>query len=672
MKPPIATYRLQLHPKFTFEDAQKQIPYLKSLGIEMVYFSPFFLTEKEYKNPYKAVSYSRVDPRLGGEKAFLSCMRALKKAGIFCMVDFVPNHMGASVENPWYKDVLKKEKKSPYAKFFDIHWKTKNYRRFFDITDLIGLHVEKKEVFQAIHKTLFSWIEKGLVQAIRVDHIDGLWDPLDYLQKIHKKVKNSWIFVEKILQKKESIPSQWPVSGTVGYESLNQINDLFVDHQQKKTFLDIYQDFTHKKTSPQKMLVEIKRNWIKEYFPKEIEFLNDLFYRVDQQRFSLDLWKDILVHFLSRLSVYRTYATKTDFPKACKIAVIEALDKDSLLKKLPLKKIFFSQPYRKAFMQLQQYMPAVFAKGFEDTFLYQFVPMSALNEVGSTPWSFGSRVQEFHAFCIQQQKKHPLSLNTTSTHDTKRSLDVRMRISALTEIPDQWKRFLKLARKTFGPLFCANTEYLLYQTLLGFWSQNPNIEKRLSDYMIKASREAKTWTKWTKPNLAEEKQLRSFIQKVFQLSQKSDFWKSFYQIHKKITKLGQYKSLSATVLQMTMPGIPDFYQGNEFFRYDLVDPDNRRKVDFFKRKQALSTHQNQKLLVIHKLLQFRKQYRDLFTKGSYKKIPMKDQSFVAFQRSYRNQVCIVVVQRLFSKKNLPQFLKHKKLFPNNLPFQIYY
>lgn len=722
---PSSTYRLQLSRGFTFREAVAVLPYLKALGIEMVYLSPFFKIEEGSLNPYKISSPDLINEDLGGEDGFNRFTAALKKHKMVHMIDLVPNHMGASVENRWWYDVLEKGQESEFADFFDIDWirgggkvvlpvlsdtsvmtiekkqlkldgryyplregsegytidkaienqhyklvhwrethKLINYRRFFDISDLVALKIGKKKWYKRYHETVFRWIEEKKVQGLRVDHPDGIWDVEKYLKRLTKDCKKLEIEVEKILQSDEMLRKSWPVHGTVGYDALNTLNAVFICCDKEKEFDSLYKTFTGEKEDPKKLLSTIKRQYIQKYLMSETfaiaNWLTDvagglgLDYRFEEI-------KGGLTEFLSHFPIYRSYVREKE--KKFDPLDVKAFEKAVTDAKFPrrMKRFFLTEiwkkPYRQVLLRIQQLMPAVFAKGFEDTFLYRYNRMIALNEVGSSPTKFGITAQEFHKINQRRHELFPESMITTSTHDTKRSLDVRMRIAALSEIPEEFSKKLDRWRALNGPFIDKNMEYFFYQTLVGFWTDQRSSEiERLKSYILKAAKEAKNHTDWVDVNEGYEKALMKFIDKVLE---NRFFWDDFRPFQKRIVELGQLNSLSAIVLKMGMPGIVDFYQGEELFRYDLVDPDNRREVDFQRRQELLKAvlkgqdpqsmnPDELRIYLIASGLQARCLHKELFIYGSYKPIRSKDKDIIAFRRLYKGEEVVIKVRRFYA------------------------
>jgi (1->4)-alpha-D-glucan 1-alpha-D-glucosylmutase len=592
-----------------------------------------------------------------------------------------------------------------------------NYRRFFSVNDLIGLRVEDPRVFEASHSLLFSLIREGKVSGVRIDHVDGLYDPLGYLQRLQSSLapgekapadrENLFVVVEKILAGDEALPPDWPVSGTTGYDFLTTVNGLFIEARGFQEVQRIYTRFGKPTLSRSELIYQKKKFIMETLFGGEMETLGyTLSLLAEQDRQARDVprkeLQKIIGEVIARLPVYRTYIRSFEVSPRDRAYLEKAIEEVGtrhpsfdptamdfvgrvLLLEIPPD---ISEEQRKDWlrfvMRWQQFTGPIMAKGLEDTALYVYNPLVSLNEVGGGFQAVSP--EAFHRFNQQRLKSWPHSLNATSTHDTKRSEDVRMRINVLSEIPHEWEACLKRwsawnqSKKRFVNGMAVpdpNEEYFLYQTLIGAWpllrEEIPEFKERLQAYTIKAAREAKVHTRWIAPNHEHENALTAFMEAILNESNHNEFLNDFQKNHARLAYYGALNSLSQVLLKIVSPGVPDFYQGTELWDFSLVDPDNRRPVDFHQRAQLLNdlkmkakkdpgsliqellpNWQNGaiKLYTTYKALNFRKAHPDLFLLGDYIPIMTKgphSKQVVAFARKLENTWVVVVVGRLFTK-----------------------
>lgn len=588
--------------------------------------------------------------------------------------------------------------------YWKVAYEEINYRRFFNINTLISLKVENEEVFNRTHSLIFKLLKEEKIDGLRIDHIDGLYDPEVYLERVREKISRKYLIVEKILEQDEQLPLSWPVEGTTGYDFLNIVNGLFCRHKNESEFNRIYSTFTSKTSSFDELVVNKKKLIIKTRMAGELERLSLLVEEIAKQdRHGADITlngiktalEEILVHF----PIYRTYINgkkitkpeldyihetieklKYNFPRIeheiTYIGLLLTMQHNSLSKELYDRSVNF-------IMKFQQLTGPLMAKGFEDTALYVYNRLISLNEVGADPSKFGITLPEFHRKIRHRGIKWKFSLNTTSTHDTKRGEDVRARINVLSEIPDEWNSRIKKWRdmnanykqEHNGQLFPdENDEYFLYQTLIGampFNNEESKKEfiKRIKEYSIKVVREAKVHTAWVKPDENYENAFVNFIERLLFQSEHNHFLNDLMEFQKYISYYGIFNSLSQTLIKMTAPGIPDFYQGSELWDLNLVDPDNRRPVNFLKRKRIMSAIEDRrkkgnedllkyllsslengavKLFLIKKILQARKIFPSLFLEGKYIQLnalgKYKD-SIVTFVRKNEREFLIVIAIR---------------------------
>lgn len=601
-----------------------------------------------------------------------------------------------------------------------------NYRRFFDINDLASMRVEDERVFHAIHELALQWIKKGWVTGVRVDHVDGLFNPKAYLERLQlvcfEAIKNEkpteiktnfYSVVEKILVGQEKLHSEWLTFGTTGYDYLNEVNGVFVVAESKAHIEQIYTQFTGRNHTMADTIFECKKFILNFSMSSELHILSRHLEEVcEQHRWSRDYTLEVLRHALSEIiacfPVYRTYIdslqTKVSeedkryitsaindakrVNPASDVSVFDFIQSVLLLEDPPGLTVEQMSHRRDFVMRFQQLTGPVTAKGVEDTAFYRYYPLASLNEVGMDPEGFGISVDLFHQKNRERLERWPHTLLATFTHDTKRSEDVRARINVLSENPEKWHlaiqrwrecnkdKKIRINRKEVPD---ANEEYLLYQTLVGSWPLYPmdasshiQYRDRIEKYMNKALREAKIHTSWINVNEPYEKAVKDFIIQVLNLDSSSNFLKDLMDYIQPIMRAGMFNSLSQTLLKITSPGIPDFYQGSELWEFTLVDPDNRRPVDYSYRHELLQAlkqkaEQDSGALVSHlmetpedgriklyltsQLLNFRKQRSELFTDGDYQPLKIegeKSNHIVAFSRVKDKQSVIIATGRFYS------------------------
>ncbi len=746
MQIPISTYRLQFNRDFRFVDALRLVDYLHELGITHVYASPVLTARPGSPHGYDVIDPTQINPELGTPEEFDRFVEALHSKKMGLILDIVPNHMAASLDNPWWFDVLEKGEESAYAGFFDVNWQSRkvllpilarpygevlenhelaiqidkgrpvvqyheqklpiaagaenlnvddvlsrqhyrltywkkaadgtNYRRFFDVNDLVGLHAECEDVFQATHAAVLKLVEEGKVSGLRIDHIDGLLDPSSYLERL----PNMYAVVEKILSGNEQLRPGWRVQGTTGYDFLNFVNSAFIDCEGFHKLEKIYSGFTASHASLWEVWRERKRQVMGELFAGEVTALaHRLTELAEDDRHARDLTNNELtsafIAVTACLPAYRTYIrdfTVDETDRACIEDAIAAAGKgpafDFLRRILLLEPAWYLQhrkgDYLDFVMRWQQFTGPVMAKGLEDTAFYIHNPLISVNEVGGDPngpeASFG--VEAFHRHNLERHSNWPDTMNASSTHDTKRSEDVRARINVLSELPAEWERSLlrwnRWNKSETAP--DRNEQILIYQTMLGAW---PIASGRLQQYVIKALREGKTHSSWININEEYEGRVLSFIDSLYS---NAKFLGDFSRFEKKIAFFGALSSLSQLVLKITSPGIPDFYQGAELWDLSLADPDNRRPVDFDARIGMLASlgsgpdpnellqHWSDgrlKLYLTQKLLNIRREHDALFREGEY--VPLRTGGVrathvIAFARRLREQCCVVAVPRLYA------------------------
>jgi len=566
-----ATYRLQLSSDFVFADARALVPYLRDLGISHLYLSPSLQARRGSTHGYDVVDPRHFSRELGGPEELRRLSGCARDAGMGIVLDVVPNHMAADDQNRYWADLELR------AKFFDIEPGTGVYRRFFDIGELAGVRQEDPAVFEETHELVISMVRDGLIDGLRVDHPDGLADPAGYLTRLRDHgVDRVW--VEKILDPGERL-RDWPVCGTVGYEFLDDVCALFVDPDGKPALTALWEQVSGDRRSFAELAHEAKLEQVRGPFRQDVE-------RLARELGDLPVpgGLDSLGHALASLTVYRTYidplAGRVD--DADRRAIEAARMHPDIASMLLLER----EAPPGFVTRFQQTTPAITAKGVEDTAFYRYCRLISLNDVGGDPSRFGIDVGWFHASCVERLERFPLNLLTTQTHDAKRSADVRARIDALSSMPDEWAthvgRWFELTNSHRDGGAPDDVErYFLFQTLVGAW---PIGAERIEAYMEKALREAKRNTNWTQPNDGWEDAVRRFGRSLYT---DEAFLADFEPFARRVAAVGERASLGQLVLKLTAPGIPDMYEGDELAFRALVDPDNRRPVDFDWRQAML-------------------------------------------------------------------------------------
>jgi (1->4)-alpha-D-glucan 1-alpha-D-glucosylmutase len=555
------------------------------------------------------------------------------------------------------------------------YWRTADqdlgYRRFFDVNTLIGLRVERAHVFRATHRLVLEWLANGVLDGVRVDHPDGLRDPKQYFDRLRENAPDAWIAAEKILEPQEELRKEWPIEGTTGYDFLNLCNRLLVKEEGLKEIVKAYAAFTQEPVDFEDIVHEKKMNVEHELLGSDVNRLANLFVGIcegnrDRRDYTRAEIRRALREIAACFSVYRTYVVPGgDQPASEDQHLIDKAVEEAKVNRPDLDPALFDfmgdvLAWRargdlegEFLLRFQQFTSPVMAKGVEDTALYCFNPMIGLNEVGSAPQAGALTLEAFHDHLARVQASHPYTLNTLATHDTKRSDDVRARLAVLSEVPGLWKSTLRKwsranAHFKTGMYPDRNTEYFLYQTLIGAW---PISAERLVAYMEKATREAKQQTSWTAQNQPFDDALRNFIEQILTSQEFSLELRSFVS---RIQEPGRINSLAQTLIKLTAPGIPDTYQGGELWDLHLVDPDNRGVVDYDARRLMLSRLEHgmspeevlqdfdsglPKLWVIYKALHLRREnpewfgakadYSALYARGS------KKEHLVAYLRGTR-------------------------------------
>jgi (1->4)-alpha-D-glucan 1-alpha-D-glucosylmutase len=748
---PCATYRLQLRGGITFARAAELAPYLARLGISHIYLSPIFKAVPGSTHGYDGINFNDIEPELGGYDGFVALAQAMQAAGVRIILDIVPNHMGASPLNAWWRDALEWGAASPYSGHFDVdwsapklivprlgdhygavvksgalqlrvdaaagelsiaygdmqlplnppsyagvlsaageehfgalalrfataspagvgelktalaaaladptaaasleraardisrdwealhrlheqqvwrlaHWRTARenltYRRFFEIAELVGAKVEQPNVFEDVHRTVLALVQEGLVDGLRIDHIDGLADPLAYLTRLRNAVGDDfYIIVEKILGPDEELRSDWPVAGTTGYEVINDLSRLLVDETCRAQLQDAHARFIGEQRDLTAEVLNTKRHTITRNLAGELDYLTSLASNlaagdIATRDIGADTLRRAIVELASAMPVYRTYVDAGGAKPEDVTIILDAIAaaKSSrevedeaafeFLAKLFALDVGSTERQSAALLfvtRFQQTSGPLTAKALEDTLFYRYNRLIAVNEVGGEPDPLGAPIADFHRAMQDRLESAPLALSTTATHDTKRGEDARARIYAISEAPDVWSAAVRRWSAMNAPMRTENVdgiapgadvEWMFYQALLGAWpaALKPadaagldDLAQRMGDYMRKAAREAKLHTTWTQPVEDYEAAVEAFVTNVLAPSRSHAFLEDFHATVQPFILAGAVNSLTQLCVKLFAPGIPDIYQGTEIWDLALVDPDNRRPVDFVER-----------------------------------------------------------------------------------------
>ena len=674
MTVPESTYRVQLRPEFTFSDAAELAGYLRDLGVGALYASPVLDAAPGSTHGYDVVDPTRARPELGGEEARQDLSKRLKEAGLGLVVDIVPNHMSVEVPkvNRWWWDVLEHGRDSEFASFFDVDWDRGplllpvlgdddavaeltvdgdqlayydhrfplapgteggtpqevherqhyrligwrrgntelTYRRFFDITNLAAVRVEDPTVFAETHGEVLRWVADGDVTGLRVDHPDGLADPGGYFRRLRENAPGAWIVAEKILHPGEPLPQSWPVDGTTGYDALREIAGVFVDPAAEPAFTELATELGVK-TGYHRVEAEARRLVTDHILVAEVRRIAALLRDVD-----VEAARQAVAETMIAFPVYRSYLPEGAAHWAAAISGAKTARPDLAAALDALDAQVRAEPDGELATRIQQTSGMVVAKGTEDTTFYRYTRFAALNEVGGNPDRFGLDVEEFHRLAAGREAGHPAAMTTLTTHDTKRSEDTRARMAVLAELPGEFADAVRrwTARRGIDE---PSLNLLAWQTLVATWPIEPS---RLRDYLDKAAKEAKLRTSWTDHDEAFEADVAAWPGAVMGDAELASEIEAFVA---RIENPGYANSLGQKLVQLTAPGVPDVYQGTELWDFSLVDPDNRRPVDYAARREILARITDgelpevdasgaAKLLVVHKALKLRQEHPALF------------------------------------------------------------
>ncbi|MFN2561418.1 MAG: malto-oligosyltrehalose synthase [Jatrophihabitans sp.] len=717
MSVPSSSYRLQIRSSFDLYAAADVCDYLATLGAGAAYLSPLLPSARGSDHGYDVIAFDTVDPQRGGIDGWTHLLAGARARALDVVVDIVPNHTGVAdaAENKAWWDVLGAGREAAHAHWFDIDWARgrlllpvlgddfddtqlevvegtgpdgrtgpelhyfehrfpiadgtgpregdspadvharqhyelvnyrradteQNYRRFFAVTSLAGLRVEDPEVFDATHDQIARWMREDGIAGLRVDHPDGLANPFGYMERLRTVAgEDAWLLVEKILETGEELPPDWPVDGTTGYDALTEVGEVFVDGTAEGQLDVLYRELTGDQRTAEEHVHAGKRDGVETILQAEVNRLARLVPAIERAG-------EALAELLVAFPVYRSYlptgaadlATAIERARDSRPDLADAID--ALTPRL-------SDPADELCSRFQQTSGAVMAKGVEDTAFYRYTRFVALNEVGGDPARFGLDLDGFHRAQWRRQEIAARGMTTLSTHDTKRGEDVRARMAVLSELPEAWGA---LARQLMAaaPLPDLPFAYLLWQTFVGVGF----IERdRMHAYAEKAMREAATSTTWTAPDERFEAAVHAVVDAAYAEPAVHGPLAAFVD---RVTPPGWSNSLAQKLVQLTMPGIPDVYQGTELWEDSLVDPDNRRAVDFDGRRAlldqldaaddppAIDSSGAAKLWVVSRALRLRRDWPDLF--GGYAPL-MASGSAAAHALAYDRGGAITVATRL--------------------------
>jgi (1->4)-alpha-D-glucan 1-alpha-D-glucosylmutase len=722
---PRATLRLQFHKGFTFADAEALVPYFAALGISHLYASPITRARTGSLHGYDVTDPTEVNPELGGEAALRRLVDALQREKLGLIVDIVPNHMAATLENAWWVDVLRHGQQSRYARWFDIDWDSEdpelrgkvflpwlakprdevgpdevdklglpkpgayrlgwwrsagdriNWRRFFDINDLVCLRMENDEAFEAVHAMIARLYAEGLIDGVRVDHVDGLADPATYCRKLRQRLdpthpSRPYLVVEKILLRGETLPADWGCDGTTGYDFMDEVSALQHDPAAGPVLAEAWARMTGRPAAFATEEQAARREILARSFSAPLEACVRAFDELEDSDLSRPALRRGLTEMLTHFPVYRGYGTPADAPwlaQAAEGAKHTGLPGDGWVIDWLQRRLGERSGAATRFQQLSA---PVAAKSVEDTAFYRYGPLLSRNDVGFDIERFGGSVADFHARMQRRQATMPHALLATATHDHKRGEDVRARLAVLSERPLDWNERLARWLDEAAPLCTDGMPHradiaMLLQTIVGAWPLDLTLEdavgraafaQRLEGWQQKALREAKRHTDWSDPNDAYETAARKLLHRLVVEDDGAALRAEFFAFVEEIAPAGAINGLAQTLLRLTAPGVPDLFQGAELWDFSLVDPDNRRPVDFALRQKRLGSESPAtwrdgplKQALIVRALRLRAAMPDLFVRGNYEPVTASGPlagHVVGFLRRHESDAVLVVVPQLAS------------------------
>jgi (1->4)-alpha-D-glucan 1-alpha-D-glucosylmutase len=747
--------RLQLHEGFTFADASNLVPYLVDLGISHVYSSPILTARAGSSHGYDVVDPTSVNPELGGTQGFRDFVGVLHAAGLGLIVDIVPNHMAATVENPWWADVLRYGLDSRYARSFDIDWASDdpelrgklflpvlgrplqaaldageivptrcngqdylrygdvllpargsdpgrqayrlgwwrttgdrlNWRRFFDINDLVCLRMDDEETFENVHALTARLYTEGTIDGVRVDHIDGLSDPAGYCRKLRRRLdpkapSRPYLVVEKILLRGETLPLDWDCDGTTGYDFMDQVSALQHDSRGEPQLDTTWAMLSGRAADFAGEEKLARREIIARSFSAQLEACVAAFARFAKadpaaSDLSRPAIRRVLVEMLVHFPVYRSYGIASDRPfleHAVRGAKTTGLASDHWVVDLLHRWMRDAGPDSPPVTRFRQLSAPIAAKSVEDTAFYRYGRLLSRNDVGFDVERFSASPADFHAWMLQRQAQYPHAMLATATHDHKRGEDLRARLAVLSERARAWtdraSRWIdgSTALRTGGRPAAADIAMLL-QMIVGAWPLELALEdsrgraafaRRLAGWQEKALREAKLRTSWTDPDRPYEDAARAFVMNLVGGGLLPDLLADIFAFVQEIAGAGAVNSLAQLLLKLTAPGVPDLYQGTDDWDFSLVDPDNRRPVDFASRRKTLGTKDilsscgrwrdgGLKQAIIARVLALRRVLPEVFLAGTYEPVAAEGsmaEHVLAFVRRHGDEIALTVVPRL--------------------------
>ena len=753
---PSATLRLQFHRSFTFADAEALVPYFARLGVSHLYASPIATARPGSQHGYDVVDATRVNPELGGEQGLRTLSAALAAAGMGLILDIVPNHMAADTANAWWADVLRHGPASRFARWFDIDWEADdkvllpilgrpldevlaageltrdrdafvyfshrlpavdggldrqhwrlawwrsagdriNWRRFFDINELVCLRMEEPAAFEAVHGLPLRLHDEGIVDGLRVDHVDGLTDPGAYCRALRARLRpGAYLVVEKILLAGESLPADWQCDGTTGYDFMDEVDALQHDPAGEHVLAEAWSSLSGRPADFAAEEEPARREILARSFGAQLDACAAAFSGGELAR---PLLRRVLGELLAHFPVYRTYGRDGVLSSADR-AVLDRAAAGARRTSLasdrwaidPLLARFAERERSRAVARFQQLSAPIAAKSVEDTGFYRYGRLLSRNDVGFDPTTFALDADAFHRRMERRRADWPRALLATATHDHKRGEDVRARLAVLSGMAMEWAALQRDWVEAGRPLArngapSAGDVALLLQTIVGAWPFDLDagdragcraFAERLVAWQQKALREAKLASDWATVDEGYEAAARDFTLALVAEAALPDLLQRIAGLVRRIAPAGALNGLAQCLLRMTVPGVPDLYQGTEFWDLSLVDPDNRRPVEWARRVagpsaeplSALAAHWRDgalKQALVARVLRLRRRLSPLFEDGDYRPVKIEGplaEAMVAFVRRRPESWALVVAPRLALK--LPLLADELRLAPDSL------